>query len=449
MVLTLAGDLQDLQRTLLPEISEKSSSSERRAEFCSIPLILLLGLGSHASKNALAPVEPALRALGLSPLGYAFIAAAPVLGAIVMPIIWGSWFARYERWVLVIVPSGIFMGQLCLSAGLLLRVYDSSVALVGPILALGFTLFSLSRAGMGVAQHSALAQALPVGITTGFVAVTASTHATKAACQWIVPRILDTEGLTGVQLALLVPSLLSVSAGLSLANQRKPASAELARETIETIGVRHPSHPLLPTSSSYWNMGSRSPTGKIDDGQCAVWCIGLWRAIVVGVIHSMESVMNAFLVEGGMSVDAAGSFMALLQGFAFAILFVVGPIADCIGRRMLLVVAGMLALLSSLILACGFIPLQSTAGSIAMLGLSLAGSMAPVLSLALVAANTRSPGRDFGMLDSLFSFAQCAATLCIGELRESGDFHDVLCCTTVSFGIASIISIIVAQVAKG
>eukprot|EP00931_Biecheleriopsis_adriatica_P046076 TRINITY_DN2643_c0_g1_i3.p1 TRINITY_DN2643_c0_g1~~TRINITY_DN2643_c0_g1_i3.p1 ORF type:complete len:442 (-),score=48.46 TRINITY_DN2643_c0_g1_i3:232-1557(-) len=441
MVLTAAGDIQDLQWTLLPQIPEKSNSSERRADFWCIPSILLLGLGSHASKNALAPVEPALRALGLSPIGYAFITAAPVLGAVVMPTIWGSWFARYERWVLVIVPSGVFLGQLCLSAGLLLCAYNSQAAFFGPLLALGFILFSLSHAGIGVVQHSALAQALPVGITTGFVAVTASTHATKAACQWIVPRIVDTEGLTGVQLALLIPSLLS--AGVSLAMVRKPASADAARETSETIGVHHPFNPLLPVSSSYWNIG------KIDDGQCAVWCIGLWRAIVVGVIHSMESVMNAFLVEGGMSVDAAGSFMALLQGFAFAILFVVGPMADCIGRRMLLVVAGMLALLSSLILACGFIPLQSTAGSIAMLGLSLAGSMAPVLSLALVAANTRSPGRDFGMLDSLFSFAQCAATLCIGALRESGDFHDVLCCTTVCFAIAAIISIAVAQVAKG
>ena len=38
-----------------------------------VPLVVLLGVGAHATQHALAPIQPALEDSGLSPLGYAAV----------------------------------------------------------------------------------------------------------------------------------------------------------------------------------------------------------------------------------------------------------------------------------------------------------------------------------------------------------------------------------------
>ena len=45
-----------------------------------VPLILLMGLGGHAVTHALAPAEPTLAQLGLSPLAYALLTLVPHVG---------------------------------------------------------------------------------------------------------------------------------------------------------------------------------------------------------------------------------------------------------------------------------------------------------------------------------------------------------------------------------
>jgi len=149
-----------------------------RLGLSSVPFILLLGLGGHASKNALAPAEPALHDMGLSPIAYAVLAASPIFGAIAMPPIWGAWFAQRERLVLLLVPLGVLVGQTLITIGMALNERHAPLLLVAVVMIVGFVIYSLSRAGVGVIQHSALARALPIGITAGFVGIIAATHLT-------------------------------------------------------------------------------------------------------------------------------------------------------------------------------------------------------------------------------------------------------------------------------
>ena len=54
-----------------------------------VPLVVLLGVGAHATQHALAPIQPALEDSGLSPLGYAAVTLVPTLGQLITPALWG------------------------------------------------------------------------------------------------------------------------------------------------------------------------------------------------------------------------------------------------------------------------------------------------------------------------------------------------------------------------
>ena len=62
-----------------------------------VPLILLLGVGAHATKLSLGPAEPGLKKAGLSPMAFALVSVVPALGQIVTPALWGSLHARRPR----------------------------------------------------------------------------------------------------------------------------------------------------------------------------------------------------------------------------------------------------------------------------------------------------------------------------------------------------------------
>ncbi|CAE8596900.1 unnamed protein product, partial [Polarella glacialis] len=79
------------------------------------------------------------------------------------------------------------------------------------------------------------------------------------------------------------------------------------------------------------------------------------------------------------------------------------------------------------------------------------GVLAPVLPLALVPSNSRSLGRDYGFLESLFSVAQIFFIFAIGVLREwdeFDDFHSVLVFVTAGFGISIILVLVLARVVR-
>ena len=62
-----------------------------------VPLVLLLGLGSHCIAHALVPSEPALARLGLTPLLYGILTVLPKAGSVFTPALWGHVFARSPR----------------------------------------------------------------------------------------------------------------------------------------------------------------------------------------------------------------------------------------------------------------------------------------------------------------------------------------------------------------
>jgi len=63
---------------------------------------------------------------------------------------------------------------------------------------------------------------------------------------------------------------------------------------------------------------------------------------------------------------------------------------------------------------------------IAIATLSITGTVAPVMPLALVPANSPSVGIAYGTLDSLFYIGQGGSTLLIGAARQSGGFSCAL-----------------------
>ena len=86
-----------------------------------VPLVVLLGVGAHATQHALAPIQPALEDSGLSPLGYAAVTLMPTLGQLITPALWGVAYGRRARAVLRAAPFGLLGGQCCIAAGLAVR----------------------------------------------------------------------------------------------------------------------------------------------------------------------------------------------------------------------------------------------------------------------------------------------------------------------------------------
>ena len=79
-----------------------------------VPLVVLLGVGAHATQHALAPIQPALEDSGLSPLGYAAVTLVPTLGQLITPALWGVAYGRRARAVLRAAPFGLLGGQCCI-----------------------------------------------------------------------------------------------------------------------------------------------------------------------------------------------------------------------------------------------------------------------------------------------------------------------------------------------
>jgi hypothetical protein len=48
----------------------------------------LLGVGTHASKQSLGPLEPTLHAFGMGPLGFGALNVVPGIASIVLPTVW-------------------------------------------------------------------------------------------------------------------------------------------------------------------------------------------------------------------------------------------------------------------------------------------------------------------------------------------------------------------------
>ena len=136
---------------------EKSTA---RPRWDLVPLVLLVGLGSHTISHALAPSEPLLASLGLGPISYALLTQIPHLSQVFTPALWGWFFAADMRLAMAIAPSALVFGQTLLAIGLLLVTKDMGWS-AAPVLIVGLLLSACSKSGLSVLQHSCLALVLP------------------------------------------------------------------------------------------------------------------------------------------------------------------------------------------------------------------------------------------------------------------------------------------------
>ncbi len=184
-----------------------------------VPGILLIGVGAHSSKQALAPQEPALHSAGLSPMMYSLVTAVPAIGQIVTPVLWGGLQAYHPRVAVRLAPCGILLGQFLLTVGFAIGELDSGSWVDGAIrghwiTVVGIVVLGLTRAGVTIVQASMLARALSDSwVTRGFGLKVATTTVLGALCNWLVPIVLKSSGLFGVQCALLVPAGVGAIAG--------------------------------------------------------------------------------------------------------------------------------------------------------------------------------------------------------------------------------------------
>lgn len=411
-----------------------------------VAVIAILGLGSHATKNALGPAEPVLQALGISPMVFALISAAPILGSVFMPAVWGAAYERNQKLAILAIPLGMFVGQALMACGTMAQARGASELVVAPLLVIGLALFCLSRAGTEVVQHTELVRAVPMNVTNGFVALIACTRFTGASCSWVVPRIIGTGGgIFGVQMALLVPSLLSLCAGSFLACHRKPRPGitELAPCKQKLLEASSPH----PSQAGGRPCGRKCQEADSWDSKFAIWLLGLWRAATMGILHSLATVTVGLLVGYGLTLEAAGTLSAQCQWIAIIFLPAVGVLCHFAGRRRLLVVTSLLAFSAGVTLTMGR-SLPPMAWHAALHVFAIANIVAPVVPLALVPINTQFLGWAFGLMESLFSGTQIILTVLIGALREAGGFAYAMVLVCFVLGVAVALSIISTRVVK-
>ena len=89
-----------------------------------VGLAISMSFGAHASKEALAPAESALSALGVSPLGYAVLTVSPIALGFISPLFWGRLYDSRPRIACCLAPAGELLGASLLAFGLRLHSTD-------------------------------------------------------------------------------------------------------------------------------------------------------------------------------------------------------------------------------------------------------------------------------------------------------------------------------------
>eukprot|EP00438_Fugacium_kawagutii_P023000 Skav214371 [mRNA] locus=scaffold822:50736:60880:+ [translate_table: standard] len=267
-------------------------------------------------------------------------------------------------------------------------------------------------------------------LMVGFVVMIFFGHLVIAACNWSVPHVLAF-GILGLQLTLLLPNLVSVAAGAVLAAGWAKLPPALPHSPPRTLSPNPSvlSLPLLDESPS--PPGQRAVPCSMSDhydccGDCgdqelqsrqAIWLLGVWRALLLGLLHAFQSVTNDFLVSRGKTYTQAGSIVAVNQLTAMGLMPLVALGGYSAGLRPTLVVISFLPLLGASSLA--LLPNAPFVLEGGLLAIAIASTMMPVLPLVLVPANSRNCGKSFGLLDSLFGLGQAIFTVALGALRQA------------------------------
>jgi len=414
---------------------------ERLQEVLTVFLIVLLALGSHFCRNALAPAEPALEADGMSPLTYAVVTAVPALGSIAFPPFWGMAYMARARLVLLLVPIGMLLGQSVVAYGLATGI-DSILA--GMFVA-GWATVSVFRSGVDVIQHTLVANKLQDSRTSGFAGLVFCTHLVNILCNEYVPSTMGTGGFEGVlrvQLLLMLPGLVSLIAAIALActlPSKPPAHTDSIH--VQSVGIHEQ---LTETSSCRSKDHLCCRSSFVPSG----WLLILWGAFMVGLLKAVGSVTNALTVDLGLSAEEGGKANANNQIVALALLPLIGIFGDTFRAASagLVVSSTALAFVCSLLLVVSQLThLPFLLWNSALLGLSITGTLVPVLVLALLPEVVAEAGIAYGALESLKCLSEALIMLCLGALRQYGGFQAVAFCCCGCFCISLVMALLLAR----
>jgi len=251
-----------------------------------------------------------------------------------------------------------------------------------------------------------------------------------------------------VQLALLVPGLMSVVAGCWLACRADRFPVKHARSVRVLDQDSIISEEQGPQGGCFTNVSRRLFDASRGTG--VILLLSFWRAIIMGALHSFATIQNGLVSSYGLSSEQAGVLVGTCQTIALCSLVVLSVVADCAGRRVLIVVMSCIVAAGGIVLAMGpGVPWWAWQGS--LVSVALASLVIPVVALSLVKRNSlRGLGFSFGVLESVFSLAQVFFTLVIGCLRKwgNGDYRAAMVFNAFCLCVGAATSLVVARKVK-
>ena len=382
-----------------------------------VGLAISMSFGAHASKEALAPAESALSALGVTPLGYAVLTVSPIALGFISPLFWGRLYDSRPRIACCLAPAGELLGASLLAFGLRLHSTDLGGPFATLLLCLGFLSISACKAGVSIAEFSTVGCASGAYSAFGFSAMVLAKHAFVMVMDWSVPKVLATThdamlGLFRVQFFLLAPHAISVAAGLALSRLQPEAVPPHAGR----LGSpRRPSTELGPVLRRAISGDERGPV-------CVILLIGLWRSLAVGTLHLYHSIRIKFMESRGMDLPEAGAYVAASDGVGIVVAPLLAALCRFTGLKPMIalvpvVAGGGISLLHRL--NADFPPVDVDHSSV-RLGVLLLSAMevfVPILPLALLPANAGQLGSAYGAVEIIFIAVQMAEHFALGLVR--------------------------------
>lgn len=461
------------------------SSSHTPRPIIACALAMTLGVGSHASMQALTSAESALASLGVTPIGYAALTVTPIALGLVSPILWGRLWDYEKELAYIIAPVGEMFGATLLAAALYMQSVLQPGLLDSTLLGLGFMIISGCKAGVSIAEFSTVGRLCGRHSPVVFACVVLVKHALGILMAWGVPLILtsapdDWIGIARVQLILLIPHMISVLAGIALARLR-PCSQDQSAKADEVEGgdyispdingthsklaerlcwetlphqssARYRESPLCEANvastqtfisrvGSY--LGLAADVNNSEDyksGTLVIIMIGLWRALAVGTLHAYHSIRIKLMQSRGLPLVYAGAMFATYDTIGIVLLPAIALLCRCTGLKPMLAVVPIVTIIATLVLALS--KGDDLAARSSLLVMSVMEVYVPIIPLAMLPANAGSGlGRAFGAIEVMFISTQMAVVFVLGVARTAGGYPGAFVVMAVGFVSALTVSL--------
>mmetsp|Transcript_32021 Transcript_32021/g.83807 ORF Transcript_32021/g.83807 Transcript_32021/m.83807 type:complete len:396 (-) Transcript_32021:879-2066(-) len=354
---------------------------------------------------------------------------------------------------------------------------EDSLLVANFLLSVGFLVISACKAGVTVAEFSTVGQlGLSFsGLSLAFACVILSKHAISILLSWGVPRLLATAndemtGIGRVQLALLIPHMISVAAGIQLARlsttvsahgshaaSQAPAGLWIHRATSEVVPADSELPQVSPATFVATSMGlspansfsrdkSASPSSLLGGTSLVVVLIGLWRALAVGTLHAYHSIRIKFMQSRGLVLTQAGSLFATYDGIGILLLPAICLLTRRTGLKPMLSLLPLLTIAAMLCLL--FTSGSGVAVDAALLTISIIEVFAPIIPLALLPANARKLGAAYGAIEVMMITLQMMIVLLLGIVRTESGYTGAFLLLTGSCAAAVVVSLPLALHSK-